>query len=92
MAMPLFPLSKNSLLSFLHLCGNMEKWPMTRFTNAVSTFFTDVDYRMAGLRRCVQAVRVHVEAGQRQRERGPKTTLFFAANVQWSVPVFFNGN
>jgi len=47
---------------------------------------------MAGLRRRVQAVRVHVETSEGCRKRGSEAKLFFTTNIQRSVPVLFNGN
>lgn len=42
---------------------------------------SDVHYGMAGLRRGVQAVRVHVEIGERHGERGSTAKLFLAPDV-----------
>lgn len=42
---------------------------------------SDVHYGMAGLRRGVQAVRVHVETGEGRGERGSAAKLFPATDV-----------
>lgn len=47
---------------------------------------------MAGLRSCVQTVRVHVETSKGCGKRGPEAKLFFTTDVQRSVPVLFNGD
>jgi len=58
----------------------------------VSVVLTDVNYGMAGLRRCVQTIRVYVETSEGCGKRGPEAKLFFTTDIQWSVPVLFNGN
>jgi len=47
---------------------------------------------MAGLRRRVQTVRVHVKTSERCGKCGPEAKLFFTTDIQRSVPVLFNGN
>jgi hypothetical protein len=47
---------------------------------------------MAGLRRGVQAVRVHVEIGERHGECGSTAKLFFATDVERRFPILLDGN
>jgi len=58
----------------------------------VSVVLSDVYYGMAGLRRGVQTVRVHVETSKGCGKRGSEAKLFFTTDIQRGVPVLFNGN
>lgn len=58
----------------------------------MSVVLSDVHYGMAGLRRGIQTVRIHVETSEGSRKRGPEAKLFFTTDIQRSVPVLFNGN
>lgn len=53
---------------------------------------SDVHYGMAGLQCGVQAVRVHVEAGERHGECGSTAKLFFATDVERCFPILLDGN
>lgn len=75
-----------------YLRGAKLQISLPKITFLTLMFFIDVNYRMVGLWCRVQTVWVHVKVGERQRKCGSETKLFSTADVQWGVPVFFNGN